>query len=71
MEYSCQFSFDDLFQARFRRKMNESEKSELYALDQADRNKRVGEWAKKVGWYTEDRIGTDGVEYTAFWNGGE
>lgn len=51
--------------------MNQDEKDELYALSQEKRNKRVGEWAKEAGWYTEDRKGSDGVTYTAFWNGGE
>jgi hypothetical protein len=71
MSYSCRFSFDDLFQARFGREMSQDEKDELYALSQKKRNKRVGEWAKEAGWYTEDRKGSDGVIYTAFWNGGE
>lgn len=67
METSCQFSFDDLFQAAFGRVITEKERRELYGLSQTDRNQRVGEWAKKAGWQTEDRVGTDGIEYRAFW----
>jgi hypothetical protein len=71
MDYSCQFSFDDLFQARFGRRMKDKEKSEFYALSQKERNQIVGRWAKAAGWYTKNKRGSDGVIYTAFWKGGE
>lgn len=67
MAHSCAYSFDDLYQAVFGRAMTETEKGALYDLPQADRNVQVGEWAKEAGWQTEDRRGSDGVTYTAFW----
>jgi len=67
MELSCQFSFNDLHQAAFGRPLTEAERRELYALTQEERNERVGEWAKIAHWQTEDRVGADGIEYTAFW----
>lgn len=63
---ACQYSFDDLFSARFGRLMTEAEKQELYALSQEKRNEKVGEWAQKIGWQTDDIIGDDGVTYRSF-----
>lgn len=68
---SCKFSFDDLHQARFGRKMTSQEKETLYEKPQAERNNIVRHWAKSTGWLTENRMGEDGVVYTAFWKGGD
>lgn len=67
MAVNCAYSFDDLHQAVFGRVMTEPEKSALYALPQSERNTQVGEWARQVGWATENRRGSDGVVYAAFW----
>jgi len=67
MVLNCAYSFDDLHQVVFGCTMTEAEKTALYDLPQTDRNAQVGEWARKIGWQTEDRLGSDGVIYTAFW----
>lgn len=64
---SCQFSFGDLYQARFGRHFSVQEKARLYALPQTERNNIVRRWAAEANWLSEDRVGLDGVVYTAFW----
>lgn len=71
IEASCRFSFDDLYYARFGRAMKTQEKTELYTQPQEKRNNIVRRWAREAGWLTENRVGSDGVMYTAFWKGGE
>lgn len=66
---SCCFSFDDLFEAVHGRVMTAVERRGLYALPQPERN----DWVKRMveataGRFTcDDRRGSDGVMYTAFW----
>ena len=64
---ACKYSFDDLHQARFGRVMTSEEKTELYSLSQQKRNEKVGEWAKKIGWQTEDIASQEGIVYRSFW----
>lgn len=60
--------FSDLFQAAYGRPFTATESAQFAALDQASRNEAVKQMAGQAsGVYTEDRIGTDGVTYTAFW----
>lgn len=66
MKLECAYSFGDLYTAAFGRSPKRAELDALYALSQADRNVQVGEWARQAGWGTEQRVGTDGVVYTAF-----
>ena len=66
---ACKYSFDDLHQARFGRVMTAKERRELYSLTQEKRNERVGEWAEKIGWQTEDIVGKEGTVYRSFWPG--
>ena len=68
MGIECRYSFDDLFRFANDREWTVEEKSAFMALGQADRNMEVKRLAKHAGCIaTEDRIGTDGVTYTAFW----
>ncbi len=65
---SCCYSFDDLHSAAFGRPMTEQEKRSLYALPRAQINETVREWvARTEGRFAcEDRLGDDGLVYTAF-----
>ncbi len=47
--------------------MTSEEKTELYSLSQQKRNEKVGEWAKKIGWQTEDIASQEGIVYRSFW----
>lgn len=67
MAESCAFSFDDLYQAANGRPMTKAEKEALYVFPQSKRNIIVGKWAESAGWQFQDRVGTDGVMYRAFW----
>jgi hypothetical protein len=64
--------FGDLFQAAHGRDMTPQERAELGRLRQPERN----EWVRREVALTgnaivcEDRLGTDGVTYTAFWRAG-
>lgn len=66
MKLECAYSFADLFTAAFGRAPTQDELAALYVLSQTERNAQVQQWAEQAGWGTEDRIGTDGVVYTAF-----
>lgn len=66
MKLECAYSFTDLYSAAFKKPPEAGELEQLYALPQAERNTVVQEWAQLAGWGTRQRIGTDGVEYTAF-----
>jgi hypothetical protein len=69
LDNECAYSFDDLFRAAKGRLMSEEERNSLEAAPQDDRNRRVREWAAETGgeFVCEDRSGTDGRIYTAFW----
>ena len=62
----CAYSFKDLYIAAFKKAPEAGELESLYALAQDQRNKQVKEWAILAGWGTKERIGSDGVQYTAF-----
>jgi hypothetical protein len=66
---SCCYSFDDLFRAAHQRDMSEAERSAFAALDQPGKNLAVKQMVTKTGgrFTCEDRTGTDGLTYTAFW----
>ena len=67
MSQGCAYSFNDLFKAVFNRDMTPEEKADLYAQTQEARNAIVKGWAGQSRWRVEDRIGSDGIIYTAFW----
>jgi len=66
----CAYSFEDLFQNAKGRVMSDEERNSLEAAPQEDRNRRVREWVAETGgeFVCEDRRGSDGRIYTAFWS---
>ncbi len=65
---ACSLGFAELFVLAKGRVWTTEEKAKFEALDQNDRNERVSEWAREAGGIaTEDRVGTDGRVYRAFW----
>jgi hypothetical protein len=61
-------SFRELFARARKRSWTAAEEREFMALDQDSRNQLVKKLAAEAGGVrTEDRVGTDGVVYTAFW----
>lgn len=66
MKLECAYSFADLYIAAHDKPPERAELDALYAHSQADRNALVRAWANRAGWGVEDRVGTDGVIYTAF-----
>ncbi len=68
MSRDCELGFADLFRMAHGRAWTEQEELIFRALGQRDRNEAVRDWARQAGGIvTEDRVGTDGVTYTAFW----
>lgn len=68
MGRECQYSFDELFRLAKGREWTAEEKCAFMALDQDTRNREVRRLADQAGCVsTEDRPGTDGKTYTAFW----
>lgn len=59
---TCKYSFQDLFNAS---NYNENTKI-LYTMEQNEINILVKKLCKIANWGYEDRIGTDGIIYTAF-----
>tara|TARA_Y100000389_G_C17022133_1_gene299324 strand:- start:73 stop:273 length:201 start_codon:yes stop_codon:yes gene_type:complete len=62
MKNTCRYSFSDLFRAAGKT-LN---KTYFFSLPQEDINRYVKELCKIAKWQWEDRVGTDGVLYTAF-----
>lgn len=61
-------SFRDLFTLAHDRPWTPAEERAFLGLDQPARNHAVKQWAARApGIRTEDRLGTDGLIYTAFW----
>jgi hypothetical protein len=68
MGRECELSFSDLFRMARDRPWTSAEEARFKALDQPARNADVRELAREAGGtHTEDRVGTDGTIYTAFW----
>ena len=64
----CSLGFADLFRLAKKRDWSPEEERAFQALDQDGRNAAVVELAREAGGIrTEERVGTDGVTYTAFW----
>jgi len=64
----CSMGSAELFQLAKGRAWTEEEVREFQALDQPGRNRMVKQLAAEAGCVrTADRVGTDGVVYTAFW----
>lgn len=66
MAEECNYSFSNLFFAAYDRYQTSEEMGEFLILNQENKNNKVMEWAKKAGWQTQERIGTDGKKYLAF-----
>ncbi len=66
MDISCNFSFWDLYKAAFKKNPSKKLKKDFQNLSQIEINKHVLIWAKKAGWQTEERIGSDKKIYLAF-----
>ncbi len=71
---SCCFSFEDLYEAAFQKKMTDSIQTSLKNITQEEKNEIVKDWVKRteqkgddLRFLCEDRLGTDGIIYTAFW----
>ena len=68
MGRECSFGFADLFRLAKKRGWTAEEERAFQALSQPARNAMVLELAHEAGGIlTEDRIGSDGQVYTAFW----
>ena len=64
----CNIGFADLFRLAKKRGWTAEEELRYQALSQPERNAAVVELAREAGGvHVEDRIGTDGQVYTAFW----
>lgn len=66
MAEECSYSFHDLFRAAHERDMTASEKHAFIAMRHEERNIAVKGLARKAGWGTKDKKGSDGEVYTAF-----
>lgn len=64
----CCMSFRDLFVLARKREWTAAEERHFQKVSQPERNRLVRELAAEAGCVeTEDRLGTDGQTYTAFW----
>jgi hypothetical protein len=66
MGIECAYSFWDLFESAHNRPATGEEKEAFFALPQTKRNALVKKWAALASWEVEERIGSDGLQYTAF-----
>jgi len=68
MGSECRTSFLDLFRLARQRDWTADEEQYFTQVDQPTRNRLVKDLAAEAGCVrTEDRLGADGVVYTAFW----
>ena len=68
MEPGCTVGFADLFRLARKRGWTAEEERAFQSMTQPERNAAVLELAREAGGIrTEDRLGTDGQVYTAFW----
>lgn len=63
----CDYSFDDLYKAAYKRNLKVTEKKKLQRLPQEEINKLVIIWAKKAGWATKVKPSSNGIKYLAFY----
>jgi hypothetical protein len=69
MGYECDYSFADLFRIVRNRSWTDAERAQFESLDREERNEWVRQLAAESAGQivTEDRRGSDGLVYTAFW----
>jgi uncharacterized protein YbjQ (UPF0145 family) len=66
--HECEMSFADLFRLARKRAWTSDEEDAFQAMDQDARNAAVKQLAQEAGCVRmADRVGADGVIYTAFW----
>ena len=64
----CLFSFNDLFVASEGRMWTPEEEASFKSLSQDQRNEWVSKLAAKAPQFvTQDKVGTNGIVYRAFW----
>lgn len=63
----CDYSFDNLYEAAFSKKISKSLKIKLQKLPQNEINTLVSKWAKKANWVTKKKIGSDKEVYLSFY----
>ena len=63
----CDYSFDMLYRAAFKKNISQKAKLQLQSLDQEGINKLVAKWAKTAEWNTEMKTSRDGNLYLSFW----
>lgn len=66
MGVECRYSFWDLYEAAFGKKVDAEYREEFFSMSQNKRNREVEKWAEISNWQVEKRIGTDGLTYFAF-----
>lgn len=69
-KYSCCFSFENLYSAAFGKPISDSIRTSLRNVTQQEKNGIVKLWVARTNgrFECEDRLGTDGIVYTAFWD---
>jgi len=68
MSHECEMGFLDLFILAKKRAWTPDEEATFASLDQEARNEAVRQLTLEAeGIRAEDRVGADGVIYTAFW----
>ncbi len=67
MGIECAYSFDDLYFAATSKHLSALESERFLQLSQDEKNHLVRQWANQAKWMVEDRIGSDGLTYSAFW----
>ena len=66
MGIECDYSFYDLYRAAFKRQPTLEQIAHFESLPQSGKNELVKQWAAAAAWETQDKVGSDGVTYTAF-----
>lgn len=66
MGSECNYSFFDLYEAAFGRKISLKEKMAFQQLSQEEINDLVLVWAEEAGWKTTKKRGSDNKIYRSF-----
>lgn len=62
----CKFSFWNLYKAAQGKEISKEEKNNFINSSQEEKNNKIKKWVAQAQWTCEDRIGSDGMTYTAF-----
>jgi len=63
----CNYSFDDLYEAAYGKRLERYKKEKLQQLPQEKINSIVKDWSQKAHWKTEEKRGTDKKIYISFY----